>query len=63
MTMSQILKFVDHKNIKILISLEQNIIFSSNQNISQFYVKGFFMAKNCFVAEVTFKITFFIDAR
>ena len=41
-----------HKNTKIYISQEQNIILSSNKKV---HYKGCCMAKNSFVMEVTFK--------
>ena len=44
-----------HKNTKIQISCERNIIFSSNKKIHQLHAKGNFMAKNSFAVEVTFK--------
>ena len=44
-----------HKSKKISISSEQNTIFSSNKKIHQLHFKGYFMTKNSFVAEVTFK--------
>ena len=56
MIMSQILKAVDFtKKTKIQISREQNIIFSSDKRIHQLHIKGYFMTKNSFVVEVTFK--------
>ena len=36
-------------------NLERNIIFSSNKKIHELHIKGYFMKKNNFVAEVTFK--------
>ena len=47
-----------HKNTKISISREQNIIFSSNKKIHQLHIKCYFMTKNSFVAEVTFNESF-----
>ena len=44
-----------HKNTKISISREQNIIFSSKKKNHQLHIKRYFMTKNSFVAEVTFK--------
>ena len=38
-----------------MISQEGNIIFSSNKKNHELNIKSYFMAKNSFVAEVTFK--------
>ena len=45
-----------YKNTRILKSWERNIIFSSNKKSHQVHIKGYFMTKNSFAAEVTFKI-------
>ena len=42
------------KNTKISISRERNILFSSNKKIHLLHIKGYFIAKNSFVAEVIF---------
>ena len=44
-----------HKNTKIWISWEQNIIISSNKQIHWLHIKGYFIAKNSFVDKVNFK--------
>ena len=49
----QILKSVDFTKTKAYISRERNI-FSSNEKIRELRIKGYFMAKKCFVVEVTF---------
>ena len=54
MVTSQILKSVGFTKTKISISQERNI-FSSNQKIHLLHMKCYFMTKNSFVAEVTFK--------
>ena len=48
----------DFTKRKILISLEVNIIFSSNKKfINYIHIKCCFMTKNSFIVEVTFKVT------
>ena len=44
-----------HKSTKIQISRERNI-FSSNKKNHLLHIKGYFMARNSFVAEVAFKL-------
>ena len=44
-----------HKNTKMQISLERNPIASSNKKNHQLHIKGYFMTKISFEAEVTFK--------
>ena len=51
MMTSQILKFVDFTETQK--SRERNI-FSSNKKIHSLHIKGYFVAKNRLVAEVTF---------
>ena len=51
MIMLQILKSLDF-------TVTQNIIFSSNKKIHQLHSKGYFIAKNRFVTEVTFNGSF-----
>ena len=59
MTTSQILKFVDFTKIQKSKYFEnEHIIFSSNKKIHE-YIKDYFMAKNRFVAETTFKNFFY----
>ena len=55
--MSHILKFVDFTKTQKSRYLERNITFSSNEKIHELHIKGYFMAKNTFVEEVTFKIS------
>ena len=43
-----------HKSTKIQKSRERNIIFTSNKKNHYLRIKGYFIAKNSFVAEVTF---------
>ena len=44
-----------HKNTKIYISRERNIIFSSNKKTHWLLINGYFIKKSSSVAEVTFK--------
>ena len=53
MMTSQILKFVHLTNTQK--SWEQNIVFSPNKKIHQLHILGYFIVKNTFAAEVTFK--------
>ena len=55
MMTSQILKFVDFTNIQKSRHLENETIFPQIEKFIKLYIKGYFMAKNSFVAEVTFK--------
>ena len=45
-----------YKSIKICLSRERKIAFSSNKKNHQLHIKVYFIAKNSFVAEVTFKL-------
>ena len=51
---SQILKFVFHKNKNLDISRTKHYFFYKKNHYLN--IKGYFMAKNTFVAKVTFKI-------
>ena len=54
MMASQILKSVDFKKKQKFMYRERNIIFSSNKKNHLLHIKGYFMAKNKFAAEVNF---------
>ena len=43
-----------HKNLDIT---KRNINFFSNKKIQKLHIKGYFLAKNSFLAEVTFKLS------
>ena len=56
MMTSQILKSVHStRTQKSKYAGERNIVFSSDKKNYQLHIKGYFIAKDCFVAEVTFK--------
>ena len=55
---SQILKFVDFTKTQKSKYLENEILANgalSNQTIHKLHIKGYFVAKNSFVAEIIFK--------
>ena len=51
------LKFIDLSNIQKSNFFRKNIIFPSNKTIHSLYIKGYVMAKNNFLAEVTVENT------
>ena len=61
MMTSQILKFVDFTKTKKSRYFENQTFFSSNKKVHSLHVKDYFMAKNTFVAEVTFNIKRFLE--
>ena len=52
---SQILESVDFTKTKKSRYLQNKILFLQNKKINQLHFKGYFRARNSFVAEVTFK--------
>ena len=56
MMKSQILKYVDFTKTKSRYLENETLFFLEIKKIHQLHIKGYFMAKKCFVVEVTFNL-------
>ena len=57
MMTSQFLKSMDFTKTQKSLSRERNITLPSNKKIHELHMMGYFMAKNTFGAEITFKFS------